>query len=40
VQLAINASSQSVVTCLIMCREAPCNDRGTVTGWYQLRSRK
>jgi hypothetical protein len=28
VQLAINASSESVVTCLIMCREAPFDDGG------------
>jgi len=28
VQLAINASSESVVTCLIMCRETPFDDGG------------
>lgn len=32
VQLAINASSESVVTCLIMCREAPFDDGATLAG--------
>lgn len=40
VQLAINASSESVVTCLIMCREAPFDDGATLAGQSKVGSRK